>query len=98
MLNGITYKNKFALVFFIMGKLISFPTAYLIVNGELEKSLTFLYVYSFLIFLSIALTLIPDSVKKTKTLPDGVFYLNDSKITIVNGEITMTENIKCKKD
>ena len=95
MFKGVSLKTKLALVFFVMGKIISLPTAFLIMSGELDKSFALLCLYIFFIIMSIALSLM-SNLKDEKEIPDGVFYSGNDVITIVNGKITYSENHKCK--
>tara|TARA_B100000963_G_C22634083_1_gene676590 strand:- start:1590 stop:1877 length:288 start_codon:yes stop_codon:yes gene_type:complete len=95
MFKGVSLKSKLALAFFVTGKLISLPTAFLIISGELDKALLFLCLYIFLIIVSIVLSLIPESGVE-KEIPDGVFYSGDNALTVADGKITYLENFKCK--
>jgi hypothetical protein len=92
MLKNVSYKNKFSLTFFIMAKLISLPTAFSIVNGDLDKAFILLSVYSFLIFITIVLSIIPDKKKEIK-IPDGEFYSDGMVLKIVNGKIQDFKNL-----
>jgi len=92
MLKNVSYKNKFALTFFIMAKLISLPTAFSIIKGDLDKSFLLLSIYSFLIFTTIVLTIIPDK-KKGRKIPDGEFYSDGMVLKIVNGKIQDFKNL-----
>tara|TARA_B100001287_G_scaffold55701_1_gene44172 strand:+ start:301 stop:588 length:288 start_codon:yes stop_codon:yes gene_type:complete len=95
MFRGISLKSKSALAFFVMGKLISLPTAFLIISGELDRALLFLCLYIFLIIMSIVLSLIPETKDENK-IPDGVFYSGNNVLTVIDGKITYSKNFKCK--
>lgn len=92
MTKDISYKNKFALSFFIMAKLISLPTAVSIINGDLDKSFFLLSSYTFLVFITIVLTIIPDNEREIK-IPDGEFYSDGMMLKIVNGKIQDYKNL-----
>lgn len=85
-LEEISFKRKIALFSFILGKLLSLPTAYLIISGS-DKSLMFLYTYAFLISFSIIFSMIPDRKDNKEKLPDGVFHLDGITLEISNGKV-----------
>tara|TARA_B000000557_G_C20802257_1_gene456116 strand:- start:964 stop:1260 length:297 start_codon:yes stop_codon:yes gene_type:complete len=85
-LEEISFKKKIALFSFILGKLLSLPTAYLIISGS-DKSLMFLYIYAFLIISSIVFSIIPDRRDDKEKLPDGVFHLDGITLKISDGKV-----------
>ena len=83
---SLALKQKIAFISFVLGKLLSIPTALSLFFGDLDRAEMYLYCYGILIFISILFSLsLP--AKKKRALPDGVFRMDGITLTIKNGEV-----------
>jgi uncharacterized membrane protein YcaP (DUF421 family) len=71
MFSDLDFRVKIAAVFFALAKLMSIPTAYLVINND-KHALQFIIIYSFVLMTSI---IFAASARKSSSLESEVKYL-----------------------